>query len=38
MTVAKLNGKVASKLHIPEGLLSIEDANGTGTEFSYRIR
>lgn len=38
MTAAELNDAVASKLQIPEDLLAIEDANCTGTEFSYRMR
>lgn len=38
MTAAELNDAVASELQIPEDLLAIEDANCTGTEFSYRMR
>ena len=38
MTASELNDAVANHLEIPEDLLAIEDANCTGTEFSYRMR
>ena len=37
-TTAQINNAVAKKLSIPQDLLEIEDANCTGTEYSYRMR
>lgn len=33
-----INSLVASKLHIPESILEIEDANCSGTEYAYQMR
>ena len=38
LSTKDINDKVASYLQIPEDLLSIEDANCAGTEYSYRMR
>lgn len=38
MKTSEINKAVIKKLQIPEHLLEIEDANCTGSEFSYRIR
>ena len=38
MTTSDINSLVAKQLCIPEELLEIEDANCTGTEYSYRMR
>lgn len=38
MKTAAINDAVAKRLNIPEELLTIEDANCTGTEYSYRMR
>ena len=38
MITATINKKVSDYLHIPQELLDIEDANCTGSEFSYRMR
>lgn len=38
MTAAEMNAAVANHLQIPQELLELEDANFTGTEFSYRMR
>lgn len=38
MKTAEINEAVIKKMQIPEHLLEIEDANCTGSEFSYRIR
>lgn len=35
---SEINEKVAALLKIPDELLELEDANCTGTEFSYRMR
>lgn len=38
MKTADINDAVAKRLQISDELLSIEDANCTGTEYSYRMR
>lgn len=38
MNTATINDLVAKQLNIPKGLLEIEDANCSGTEYSYRMR
>jgi restriction endonuclease Mrr len=38
MNTSTINDLVAKQLNIPEDLLKIEDANCTGTEYSYRMR
>nr|WP_314987699.1 winged helix-turn-helix domain-containing protein [uncultured Stomatobaculum sp.] len=38
MKTADINDAVANCLDIPEELLLLEDANCTGTEYSYRMR
>lgn len=38
MKTADINDAVANYLDIPEDLLLLEDANCTGTEYSYRMR
>ncbi len=38
MKTADINAAVIEILGIPEDLLKIEDANCTGSEFSYRTR
>lgn len=38
MSTSEINDAVATFLDIPEELLTIEDANFTGTEYSYRMR
>lgn len=38
MTSQEMNDQVAQKLELSEELLSIEDANCSGSEYSYRIR
>jgi restriction endonuclease Mrr len=38
MKTADINDAVAKNLNISDELLSIEDANCTGTEYSYRMR
>lgn len=37
-TTAAINDAVIKELGIPQELLEIEDANCTGTEYSYRMR
>ena len=37
-TTSDINDAVAKELRIPQHLLEIEDANCTGTEYSYRMR
>lgn len=38
MKACEINDKVAFILQIPQDVLEIEDANCTGTEFSYQMR
>lgn len=38
MSTATINDLVAKHLCIPDDLLKMEDANCTGTEYSYRMR
>lgn len=38
LSTAEINKLVAEQLEIPDDLLEIEDANCTGTEYSYRMR
>lgn len=38
MNTATINDLVAKQLNIPKDLLEIEDANCSGTEYSYRMR
>ncbi len=38
MTTAEINAAVIERLQIPDPLLEIEDANCTGSEYSYRMR
>ena len=38
MKTADINEAVAKSLNLSDELLAIEDANCTGTEFSYRMR
>lgn len=38
MTTAEINAAVIQRLQIPKDLLEIEDANCTGSEYSYRMR
>ncbi len=38
MSTTTINDLVAKHLNIPQGLLEIEDANCSGTEYSYRMR
>lgn len=38
MTISEINQKVILLLDIPEILLKIEDANCSGSEYSYRMR
>ena len=38
MTTAEINEAVIERLQIPAKLLEIEDANCTGSEYSYRMR
>lgn len=38
MNAATINNLVAKQLNIPKDLLEIEDANCSGTEYSYRMR
>ena len=38
MNTSTINELVAKQLNIPEDVLKIEDANCTGTEYSYRMR
>ena len=38
LSTKEINDKVAAYLQIPEDLLTLEDANCTGTEYSYRMR
>ena len=38
MTTADINQAVIEWLQIPDELLEIEDANCTGSEYSYRMR
>lgn len=38
LKTSEINEAVIKKLQIPDQLLEIEDANCTGSEFSYRIR
>lgn len=38
MSTATINDLVAKHLNIPKALLEIEDANCSGTEYSYRMR
>lgn len=38
MSTTDMNSAVIKKLGIPPVLLEIEDANCTGSEFSYRMR
>lgn len=38
MNTATINDLVAKQLNIPNDLLEIEDANCSGTEYSYRMR
>jgi len=38
MKTAEINAEVISLLGIPADMLEIEDANFTGTEYSYRMR
>ena len=38
MTTAEINAAVAKQLGLSEELLTMEDANCTGTEYSYRMR
>ena len=38
LKAAEINTRVASFLSIPKEVLEIEDANCTGTEFSYQMR
>ncbi len=37
-STSELNDLVAKYLQIPDDLLEIEDANFSGTEYSYRMR
>lgn len=38
MRACDINDKVAELLQIPQDVLKIEDANCTGSEFSYQMR
>ena len=38
LKAAEVNTRVASLLNIPQEIMEIEDANCTGTEFSYQMR
>lgn len=38
MHTATINILISKKLNIPKDLLEIEDANCSGTEYSYRMR
>lgn len=38
MRACDINSKVAELLQIPQDVLKVEDANCTGTEFSYQMR
>ena len=38
MTTKEIDAKVAIMLEIPQELLELEDANCTGSEYSYRMR
>lgn len=38
MNTSTINDLVAKKLNIPKDLLEMEDANCSGTEYSYRMR
>lgn len=38
MKACEINDKVALILQIPQKILEVEDANCTGTEFSYQMR
>ena len=38
LATSDINSLVANQLGIPDELLEIEDANCTGTEYSYRMR
>lgn len=38
LNTATINELVAKQLNITKGLLEIEDANCSGTEYSYRMR
>lgn len=38
MKTADINDAVSKSLHFSDELLAIEDANCTGTEYSYRMR
>lgn len=38
LTTQEINDKVAKLLSIPENLLLIEEANGSGSQYSYLMR
>lgn len=38
MKASEINDLVAAELNIPANILEIEDANCTGTEYSYQMR